>query len=85
MGQPVFVLNYHLYVEHLTRETIYQFQIFGLTRLGIEPRTSETQKECSTTAGQVYVMKILCQSFNAHYGLYVSIMLFMASISGSSG
>ena len=48
-GRLVFALNYPLY-EYLTRELKnYQFEIFGSTRPGIEPWTSQVQNECFTT------------------------------------
>ena len=51
MDQPVFVLNYGtLYMSRIRQGSFnYQFQIFGLTRPGIEPGTSQTQRKCSIT------------------------------------
>ena len=49
MGQPIFALNYPLYVEHLTREL--QLPIWNLWCDSTGNRTwaSQTRSECSTT------------------------------------
>ena len=49
-GQPVFALNYPLYVERLSRELhLYQLEIFGSTLPGIEPGPPRHRANALTT------------------------------------